>query len=517
MRKSLFGWIFILFLGLHAALLLSQRLFPFVDLPNHLAEAAIVRHYHGDNLFAQFYHVRPLFGPNALHLLFISSPLFPSVEAANRIYLALYAVLLPLTVLLIIRKLGGNRWFALLTFPVLYHHSVHFGFMSYTGAVAVVLLLFYVSLYHFERPRWWTRPAILVLLLGSFIGHGLTAWFAPGLFLFMAMARRGWSRALLADAALALPLLALNVAWWNLSYAPLEGQPSLGQFLADYYTRVYVPTLADRRGLFYDATAQVFPSPWGSLVSALISTLILFLCLFFGARSWRALRPSVHPGAAAVWVLAVFALFCSLVLPPKIPDGVYVHQRFPIFFFLAVILLGSLRNPPGIPPWKTYIMVGLAAAHLLLWRDHLAAFDRDAQEFTPELFAGVPRDEPLAAMITDNRFEAWRAYRHFPNYFTVWRRGVATSMIVEYSFGFVTRKVGRDRFPAYLDWTPGNDVYDGRYEGMNYLLLRGPEPEEFAPYRDGYRTFRRAGEWTILEAVRSGGECAPVDSPAGAR
>jgi len=71
----------LIFLILNTLLLSSMELFPFVDLPNHLAEASIFKYYEPANLIGQYYTPTPWYFPNTFHTVFCS--LFPSVEWGN--------------------------------------------------------------------------------------------------------------------------------------------------------------------------------------------------------------------------------------------------------------------------------------------------------------------------------------------------------------------------------------------------------------------------------------------------
>src|SRR5690348_3780362 len=119
--RAVFG----LCLAANLAIVLSLRVYPFVDLPFHLAAATIYRDYHNpSSLFRMYFTIRPLlFEPNVLHLLITGLPLngAPSVDAMNRLLLCGYVTALPLMVYALIRRLHGNDWFALLVFVLVFN------------------------------------------------------------------------------------------------------------------------------------------------------------------------------------------------------------------------------------------------------------------------------------------------------------------------------------------------------------------------------------------------------------
>ncbi|MCK4235755.1 MAG: hypothetical protein KAX38_01465, partial [Candidatus Krumholzibacteria bacterium] len=75
-KKALLA-IFIIATGLHVILTFTTRIYPFTDLPNHLAAATIYRHYgEPSNRFLEFFSL-DLFGkPNVFHQVFCSLRVF---------------------------------------------------------------------------------------------------------------------------------------------------------------------------------------------------------------------------------------------------------------------------------------------------------------------------------------------------------------------------------------------------------------------------------------------------------
>ena len=127
--------------------MVSTRLYPFLDAPNHLAMATIYRYYgEPTNQFASYYAIDTSLKPNVAHLFFCGSELFPSVEFANKVFYCLYMLLFPLSILLVIKKIGGNQWFSLLSFLFLYNINVMYGFNGFVIAMPFVMFTLYVVL-----------------------------------------------------------------------------------------------------------------------------------------------------------------------------------------------------------------------------------------------------------------------------------------------------------------------------------------------------------------------------------
>ena len=100
--EKIFLLFFAILVLLHSLAVSSARLLPFTDLPNHLAASTIVRHYSDfGNEFSKYFSVDLFPKPNVLHILFCSLKIFPSVEAANSAWYFIYALMLPLSALLL--------------------------------------------------------------------------------------------------------------------------------------------------------------------------------------------------------------------------------------------------------------------------------------------------------------------------------------------------------------------------------------------------------------------------------
>ncbi len=182
---------FLILIGLHLLLICTQRLYPFTDLPNHLAAATISRYYDDpSNRFAEFYALDRFLKPNVFHQSFCGLPLFPSVEAANRAFLCLYVLLLPLSVLLVIKRMGGNRWFAFLSFLLLYNYNASWGFVGFIFALPLVLISLLVSTGFIERPTPLRGFASAGLLAALFFVHALAALFSVLLYIVCLFATR---------------------------------------------------------------------------------------------------------------------------------------------------------------------------------------------------------------------------------------------------------------------------------------------------------------------------------------
>ena len=149
--------------------------------------------------------------------------------------------------------------------------------------------------------------------------------------------------------------------------------------------------------------------------------------------------------------------------------------------------------------------------HLVLWTDYYRDFQKENELFTKDLFPQDSKDKKLAGLIYNVEFRGEPVYMHFPNYYTIWNQGIATSSILDYRFGTVVRRnvsISREVLPHYIEWI-GLSVrkYNRkfalfnfkRYENMDFVLVRGKIPEDPLKYFKDFKLGRKTGDWTLYE------------------
>ncbi|MDP8222609.1 MAG: hypothetical protein P9L99_04560 [Candidatus Lernaella stagnicola] len=487
MNKRLFWLIFITLLVFHASLIGSRRLLPYTDLPNHLAIATAVRHADQSPL-AEAVVVDLRGKANSYFWNFCRLSCFTDVSAAARWYYILYALLLPLSVLAAIRRLGGNRWLAIGGFLLLYNFNVTWGFVGFTLAVPLVLLFFVVTAEE-ERLRPSRLTVAAALLVWLFYVHVIALLFALGYFALATLLRdprrpRAWL-----GPALAVVPAGLLLAFWWLGQPTAPG-PSMGQSLADYYTGPFWRTAEKRLGFLVFDNYRLFPRPAGYIVAALFA---LGIVAPAAVGMFRVRRRLVAALGAPLTAFLGFAAFCFFLLPAYMPGHWAIFQRFSVFLLLALLLAAARCFASRAPRSLVAVLVVLAAAHAALWAHYHVAFDRENADFGPEFFPAADAGR-LAGFITDARYRGRPVYNHFPSYFTVWRRGLALSRVVDYRFGAVRRRGDAKLLPAYVDFLEELN-YDGRYTDIEWLLVRGVPPPNAG--MDRYEPVREAGAFKL--------------------
>jgi hypothetical protein len=514
--RRLFLATFAALAALHVALLSTARLYPFVDLPDHLAAATIARDV-GDasNQFSQYYAVETLLRPNTFHLFFCSLKIFPSVKFANRVFFCLYAILLPLSVLLIVRKAGGNPWLSLFSFLFMYNVNVSWGFVGFAFGMPLVLIFYRFFLLEpsgmSTTPRRLLAAAMLALL---FFVHLLTALFAL-LLLGISLAWRGRRSAgqIARGAVVAAPLVALVGIWWH-SQGRAHDEVGLWRFLATYYSRAYADTLSERWAVLAFDNARLFAGFPGVFVALLFSLSIVAagIVLWVAQRRGRRGGPDRSGEGAArdtpehaplVAPLFLGALFCVLALPNAIPGQPILYERFAPLFLVSIALVSSTRAIDRGRRLFAAALPALCVIHFALWADYFVSFNRENASFNASFLPDAAGGRKLAGLIYDDAYRGRPIYIHFPSYYIVWKKGVTPTTLIEYRFGPVRRKTGLVTLPKYIEWVGRFNNYDGRYLQMDYLLVRGGVPREAERFMPRFAPVRASGKWRLYERTSS--------------
>ena len=488
-------WIFII---INAVFLFSVSLLPFIDLPNHLAEATIFK-YHGTpgNRLSQFYTPAPWYFPNTFHTVFCS--LLPSVEVGNVVFHILCIALLPISLYLVIRELNGNLWYGLLGLLFTYNYNVTYGFVGFAISIPTIIILFYVTLRDIREDGLPLKVMIAFLLVMLFLMHAQNALFGLLLYGIMMLYKYGRSFKKLVTRAVfvPLPLLLLIFVWWFTR--PAVNEESTAGYLLDYYTSEYFSKFFLRFGIVVFDNFQLRAGLQGVVVAAIIFTLI-FIPLV-ALKPWRSkpVRTLISGNTLYPLILFVVSLGCYLFLPDKLPGQTPLFQRFTTMVLLSFIILVSVWTGPVRVPWLRYFSVGAAAVYMMLWFEYIYAFNRENSDFTKELFTEVNNRSRLAGLIYDNKYRGRLVYIHYPNYFLVWKHGISASKIIDYRFGIVRRATLESEIPFYNELIGEGYRLLPEYAALEYLLVRGEAPVKPDVNLANFSLLTRAGAWQLYQ------------------
>lgn len=499
-HHSLFIIVFLILIAAHVVLIGTSDIYPFADLPFHLAAATIYRYY-GDeaNLFDQYYVIDLSLQPNIVHFLFCSLDLFPSVEAANRIFFMLYVVLLPLAVLLVIKEIGGDVWFSLLAFTLLYSYSVSRGFVGYTIAIPVFILMFYLLLRALRRPGVWYGAGLAGLLVLLFFMHAMAALFALLVLVVGVLVhyRRRRARGLWLMASIA-PVVSLFVVWLAGGF---QAGRSIFPLLARYYARRYLQTLVARVDILYTDNYHLYGGPLGKLIALGFSSFIILWLVLRWARAGEG-RNESRPNSRVrlVHVFFVITLLCCLLIPEHVGGkSVWaLYKRLAVLLMVSIILLSSTRWRAGRSRMRPVLFTAVALVHLVLWSSYFFDFHRENHPYTRAVFPRDAAAKTMGALVYDSEFRGELMYLSFADYHIVWNRGIAVTPLIDFDFGPIRENPEGPALPSTIGRKQRRS-HLGRFKQLDYLLVRGKPPEEVMGEFASFELRKREGPWLLFE------------------
>jgi hypothetical protein len=498
-RSKSFVFVFLILVGAHLVLIGMMDIYPFGDLPFHLAAATIHRYYDDPgNIFDQYYAVDLSLQPNVFHFLFCSLDIFPSVETANKIFYMLYVVLLPVTVLLVIKELDGDVRFSLLAFTMLYSYSVSRGFVGYTISIPAVMFTFFLILRAVRRPNLWYGIGLAAMFVGLFFMHAMAALVAILVFVPCALAGNGLprSRRILLLASVA-PVLLLLAAWLLGGFQ--TGQ-SLFPLLARYYGRRYFQGLATRVDVLYLDNYHLYEG-WPGKVIGLGFSLFIIMWLVVG---WLRRRLSGIGGmglgrARSPWLLFIIILICAILIPEQVGGKTVwaLYKRLSVLLMLSLVILGSIYwATERFRSARTIAFTAVALVHLGLWASYFIDFQHENGASTRGAFPDNGTQETLAALIYDSRYRGELMYLSFADYHIVWNRGIAVTPLLDFSFDPIKEGSKGRSLPSTIA-RKRKRVHLGRFADMDYLLVRGQVPEEVLSELSRFDLTKRRGPWSL--------------------
>jgi len=489
------------FLFFHLVVLNRVRILPFIDLPDHLAEATIYR-YSGQpaNQLEQYYPLKLFPYANVFYILFMGAPVFPSVEFGSKVFYSLYIFLLPVSISLLIRKLRGDVWFALLTFLYLYNCSVYWGLSGFMFFIPVFFLFYLALMQHMEHDRALTYILLAGLLMMIYFIHILGALFSLLVFFttVIYLFRKSW-RQILKKSLVSIPLLMMIFI-----STKHPGASGLGSYLLEYYIKNQHINLAYRvRELLVFDNFFLFGPNAGDNIAFFFSSFVMGSVILRHISLQKNLSPRKNDlSFRKLYPLVLCSLACFFMLPHAIPAHAAQYQRFSSLFYLSLIVLGSLFVRQSSRRFKL-ILCGVCFFHFVLWADCLLSFDKENRAFQRNFFPDETRDKILTGLIFNKNYRRLPVYIHFPSYYTVWRHGISATSTLQSVFVFTTNDLPRKNIPFYDEWVNRETPLEKKNFDVDYILVRGDIPSLYKNYINlHFKLFRSSGKWALYEKIK---------------
>jgi hypothetical protein len=310
---------------------------PAVDLPQHAAQVAALRHYADPRYPFAANLVIDAWTPYLLgYLLALALSFVVPVHTAVTIVVTAAVLGVPLATRALLRATGGHPWWVFAAFPAALAFSFYKGFFNYVVATPLVLVLLATAAAYARAPdrRRAARIALLALLLAA--AHALAFGIGVAVAGVVIAARAPSLRAAALRLTPFLPAAALMAAWLLTVRAAEPTTAAAARWLPSPERLLQLPILA----------AGGEPPALSLFAGALLAA-ALFLA---GARPTRD-RVRWLPFAAAALLV--------LLGPRDILGTNYVYPRFGVFL-LPFLLFALDRGPIGARQ-----RVGLAALPVL--------------------------------------------------------------------------------------------------------------------------------------------------------
>lgn len=480
---------------------ISLKVLPFTDLPNHLSAATVVKYYdEPGNEFKKFYDIPDKIKSNTFHLYFTSSSLFPTVEFGNKIYYILYVILFPLSILAVIKKLKGDIRYSLFSFFFLWNFEVSFGFVGYTLSVPFLILLILFLVDFFETPTYKYTFYLMILNVLLFFIHFQQAIYALViLFVFSLINYKTFFKNIFKKIIAIIPVLILMVISYTSDAS--EHYESLFPYLFKYYTSdfwlMYYQRFID---LFVLENFFWIPETPGLIFTLLFSIFIFLpLIIFLFKKRNEILLISLESNNKYFLIFGIISLVLFFILPDNIPGQNIIYQRFLIFVMLVSIILLSVFS--CYINMKKYFLIGiiLLCVHTAVSFNYFSDFKKESRFFTEDIFP-KENNHTLAGLMFDAKFRNSYVYIHFQNYYTIWNKGITANGNLDYRYSFIRRKkeVDMNILPPHNAWVDIFKTYNPPgYKDVDYLLTRDSTSRPF----ENFQIIRSSGDWHLYENI----------------
>jgi len=481
---------------MHLYWIISLRILPFIDLPFHLAESTILKDlYNPAYCFSDYYSIPTLIKSNIFHMVFCSLNIFPSVEFANKVYYIFYIIIFPLSSLILISYIKGNKWFSLLSFLFIYNHSVHWGFTGFTMSVPFIILFILFVIKYFEKQSFFNSAILMFLLLLIFSMHFQNAIFC--ILIFSVTYLINLKKNLFFYVKYIIIIFpVLCVMFYAYTFDTTGPNQNLFPFLIDYYKNYYLASVYERvKVLAIMDNFYFVPGPWGAFFAIVfVLSFIIPLILYLYKRSKKVY--DIIQTDKYSWYLYIFistSFICYFFLPNIIPGQNIVFERFTVFLMLALIIYCAYSYKGiKLKSASKILIASVVILHIIIVSVYFSDFKNESASFDKDLLPDNAPCKRISGIIYTNTFKNRPVYIHFPMYFIVWKKGISTGL-VDYRFGAIKRNADFERLPYYREWIGDARDYSNEYKNIEYVLLKDSLKLEI----NGFDLTKQSGDWFL--------------------
>ncbi|MBI4508932.1 MAG: hypothetical protein HY698_04820 [Deltaproteobacteria bacterium] len=461
--------------------LLTARYLPLLDAPNHLGAIATWRYFDDVRLgLAEHYslHLRPVPYWGYFGLVRLWAEVIP-LEWANKLFIALTVVGLPLALRAFLRAHGRPTWLALAGFPLAWNYNLALGFIAFVAGVTCfvwgLVLLARLADELPGRGRWIT-------IANSLVGIGIYFFHPIPFLLWLVTVAIYVPRRVV---AVGFPALALFMGQAILAHEQGLGSGPVDRGIDGQWLDL-ASNLKAFRGYLFDF---VTPGQQLWLVCSLLVSLGLATALVV-RDSRRDLRP-------ALLLLVLIVLYFVLPMQLRRPiDWWMINGRLAVVIALVSLACVPSGTLPGVRGVLVAAPLVLAA---LLYPAAVAArfadFDSRAEDFR-RIVTHLPHNPSVLTLVYPPlgdpavNVDAWR---EFPSYVQVERGGYNPWA---WDDGFPMRARPEAKKPAPPGHHPERFVYELHGPHYEWFLTRN-EPTGLFAKRSELQQVAEQGAWKL--------------------
>jgi hypothetical protein len=430
-------------------------------------------------------------------MLFTSLKIFPSVEFGNKVFYIIYIIIFPLSSLVFVKYIGGNKWFSLLSFLFIYNHNVHWGFTGFTMSVPFIILFILFIIKFFEYKSALNILVLIILLLLIFSMHFQNAIFCI-LILTIAFIHnfKKSIKYFLKYFIIVSPVLLLM--YFAYTFDTTNPEQNLFPFLISYYKNDYIYSVAERiKVLAVMDNFYFIEGPFGAVVSIIfVLSFIIPILIYLYKRSKKVYNiVSTDNYSYYLYIFISSSLLCYLFLPNIIPGQNIIFERFSVFLMLSLVLFCAFcYKRIDISRISKVFIIVVVLFHFVLVSFYYNDFKNATKNFNEDLFPDNASCKRLSGIIYTNTFKGRPLFIHFPMYFTVWKKGITTGL-VDYRFFVIKRKADFDKLPYYREWIGDSRDYKNEYENLEYILFKDGDKKDI----EGFDMVKHTNDWYLYK------------------
>lgn len=468
---------------------------PFLDIPQHLSIVSVIHNF--DNPFFsynKFFYIdygatQYLFYYFFCHFL---SFIF-SIDVANKIFLSLYAIVLPISIYIFLYSFNREKWGCFFSIPFIYNPLLFMGFLNFVFGVAVLFLCLSIFKMDIDKPSTGKKIFLLILTIVLFHCHMqvflLYLVSIPFILLFLSKD----AKKILLSLSHLIPSFCFFVFWiFKILFTPCEiwergehGQDIVWEGVSESFSS------------FFNRIISVYPPSFEEW--CLFILIIFFGIILILKRTEKSLdeRKNIAPE-----IISLIVIILYFISPISYKWYWLINSRFaPIF---ALFLPSWINKFTEFNKRLIFIPVGILTIYLsYIHGVQFRKFNEETKDFEKILETMEPHKRVMSLIFDSN---SWNfnepVYLHFGQYYQLKKGGVVNFSFSNFPPSPVRfrKDTGPPLLPLRFEWTPQRfdfKVHGGYYD---YFLLRGGYPQGvFKDNIEKVHLIARYGRWSVYK------------------